>query len=108
MTKPTDSDIKVLATNRKATHDYSIEDRFEAGLAGLFLEVRGEPERGAVTDDTFDADIAAHFPDDLPRNGKPQPDARLILVPRRPTEGLEDSFVLIRGDADAGVLDSET
>jgi SsrA-binding protein len=32
--------IKVVATNRKATHDYSIEDRFEAGIALLGTEIK--------------------------------------------------------------------
>jgi SsrA-binding protein len=39
MNKPT-SDVKVVATNRKATHDYSIEERFEAGLALLGTEIK--------------------------------------------------------------------
>ena len=34
------SDVKVVATNRKATHDYSIEDRFEAGIALLGTEIK--------------------------------------------------------------------
>jgi SsrA-binding protein len=32
--------IKTVATNRKATHDYTIEDRFEAGLALLGTEIK--------------------------------------------------------------------
>jgi SsrA-binding protein len=36
----TTSDVKVVATNRKATHDYSIEDRFEAGIALLGTEIK--------------------------------------------------------------------
>jgi SsrA-binding protein len=32
--------IKVVATNRKATHDYTIEDRFEAGLVLLGTEIK--------------------------------------------------------------------
>ena len=32
--------IKTVATNRKATHDYSIEDRFEAGIALLGTEIK--------------------------------------------------------------------
>ena len=32
--------IKIVATNRKATHDYSIEDRFEAGIALLGTEIK--------------------------------------------------------------------
>ena len=40
MAKTIDGDIKILATNRKATHDYSIEDRFEAGIALLGTEIK--------------------------------------------------------------------
>ncbi len=40
MPKPASSDIKIVATNRHATHDYSIEDRFEAGLALLGTEIK--------------------------------------------------------------------
>ena len=32
--------VKIVATNRKATHDYHIEDRFEAGLALLGSEIK--------------------------------------------------------------------
>jgi SsrA-binding protein len=31
---------KVVATNRKATHDYSVEDRFEAGLVLVGSEIK--------------------------------------------------------------------
>lgn len=40
MPKPASGDIKIVATNRHATHDYSIEDRFEAGLALLGTEIK--------------------------------------------------------------------
>jgi SsrA-binding protein len=40
MAKSLDGDIKIVATNRKATHDYTIEDRFEAGLALLGTEIK--------------------------------------------------------------------
>jgi SsrA-binding protein len=40
MAKSTDGDFKVLATNRKATHDYTLEDRFEAGLVLLGTEIK--------------------------------------------------------------------
>ena len=33
-------EFKVVATNRKATHDYSLEERFEAGLALLGTEIK--------------------------------------------------------------------
>ncbi len=32
--------IKVVATNRKATHDYTIEDRYEAGLVLMGTEIK--------------------------------------------------------------------
>ena len=35
-----ESGIKVIATNRKATHDYVLEDRFEAGLVLLGTEIK--------------------------------------------------------------------
>lgn len=35
-----ESGIKIVATNRKATHDYTIEDRFEAGLVLLGTEIK--------------------------------------------------------------------
>ena len=40
MPKSLNGDIKIVATNRKATHDYMIEDRFEAGLALLGTEIK--------------------------------------------------------------------
>ncbi len=36
----TEPGIKIVATNRKATHDYTIEDRFEAGIALLGTEIK--------------------------------------------------------------------
>ena len=38
---------RVVATNRKATHDYTLEDRFEAGLALLGTEVKSIRAGGA-------------------------------------------------------------
>ena len=35
-----DTGIKIVATNRKATHDYTILDRFEAGIALLGTEIK--------------------------------------------------------------------
>jgi len=32
--------VKIVATNRKATHDYTIEDRFEAGLVLTGTEIK--------------------------------------------------------------------
>ncbi|MBN1261288.1 MAG: SsrA-binding protein SmpB [Anaerolineae bacterium] len=34
------SDVKVVATNRKAYHDYTIEDRYEAGIALTGSEIK--------------------------------------------------------------------
>jgi SsrA-binding protein len=36
----TETGIKIVATNRKATHDYAIEDHFEAGIALLGTEIK--------------------------------------------------------------------
>ncbi|OGQ33905.1 MAG: SsrA-binding protein [Deltaproteobacteria bacterium RIFCSPHIGHO2_12_FULL_43_9] len=36
----TDEGIKIVATNRKAMHDYFIEERFEAGIVLLGSEVK--------------------------------------------------------------------
>ena len=41
------SAIKIVATNRKATHDYTIDDRFEAGMALLGTEVKSIRAGGA-------------------------------------------------------------
>ncbi len=35
-----ESGIKVVATNRRALHDYALEDRFEAGLVLLGTEIK--------------------------------------------------------------------
>jgi SsrA-binding protein len=40
MTKPADTDIKVVATNRQASHNYFLEDRFEAGIALMGSEIK--------------------------------------------------------------------
>ena len=40
MSKQVESDIKVVAQNRRAAHDYFLEDRFEAGLALLGSEIK--------------------------------------------------------------------
>jgi len=40
MTKPPDEGIKVVATNRQASHNYFLEDRFEAGIALMGSEIK--------------------------------------------------------------------
>jgi SsrA-binding protein len=40
MTKRQDDDIKVIATNRQASHNYFLEDRFEAGIALVGSEIK--------------------------------------------------------------------
>jgi len=39
MTKPEDG-IKIVAQNRRATHDYFVEDRFEAGIVLVGSEIK--------------------------------------------------------------------
>ncbi|HKX74196.1 MAG TPA: SsrA-binding protein SmpB [Acidimicrobiia bacterium] len=45
--------MKVIATNRKARHDYEILDRFEAGLALEGSEVKSVREGKVVLKDSF-------------------------------------------------------
>jgi SsrA-binding protein len=40
MSKKTETDVKIVAQNRRAAHDYFLEDRFEAGLALLGSEIK--------------------------------------------------------------------
>ncbi len=40
MTKPTDDGVKVVAHNRQASHNYFLEDRFEAGIALMGSEIK--------------------------------------------------------------------
>ena len=40
MSKQDESGIKIVAQNRRAAHDYFLEDRFEAGLALLGSEIK--------------------------------------------------------------------
>lgn len=40
MSKTADSDIKVIAVNRSASHNYFLEDRLEAGLVLLGSEIK--------------------------------------------------------------------
>ena len=40
MAKPTDDSRKILARNRKALHEYHVEDRWEAGIVLLGPEVK--------------------------------------------------------------------
>jgi SsrA-binding protein len=40
MMKRQDDDIKVIATNRQASHNYFLEDRFEAGIALVGSEIK--------------------------------------------------------------------
>src|SRR5258708_31178730 len=40
MTNEKDAEIKVGATNRQASHNYFLEDRFEAGIALMGSEIK--------------------------------------------------------------------
>ena len=46
-------DIKVVCDNKKARHDYNLEDRFEAGLALLGTEVKSMREGRANLKDSY-------------------------------------------------------
>jgi len=45
--------IKVIATNRKATHDYTIHDRIEAGIELVGSEVKSLRDARVVIADGF-------------------------------------------------------
>ena len=44
MAKPPDDGTKLVASNRKASHDYFLEDRFEAGIALMGSEIKSVRE----------------------------------------------------------------
>lgn len=45
--KRSDGDIKIVATNRSASHDYTLDERFETGIALLGTEVKSIRDGGA-------------------------------------------------------------
>ena len=45
--------IKQIATNRKATHDYFIEDKFEAGIILSGTEIKSIRKGGVNLKDSF-------------------------------------------------------
>ena len=53
MTKDKDSTEKVVATNRKAFHDYFIEEKFEAGIVLQGTEVKSLREGRVNLQDSF-------------------------------------------------------
>jgi SsrA-binding protein len=53
MVKDKDNGYKVVATNRKAFHDYHIEDRFEAGLVLRGTEVKSLREGRVNLQDSY-------------------------------------------------------
>ena len=53
MTKEKDSTEKVVATNRKAFHDYFIEDKFEAGIVLQGTEVKSLREGRVNLQDSY-------------------------------------------------------
>jgi SsrA-binding protein len=89
--------VKVVATNRKATHDYHIEDRYEAGLVLLGSEIKSI-RAGRVNlrdgyviprDDELwlvNAHIAAYQP--ASREGHDPHRARKLLLRRREIDRL--------------------
>ncbi|MDB4956480.1 MAG: SsrA-binding protein [Myxococcales bacterium] len=53
MGKTGESVLKVIATNRKATHDFSVHERIEAGLALVGSEVKSLRDARVVISDGF-------------------------------------------------------
>ena len=51
MAQPSRDEIKVVATNRKASHDFEIHERFEAGVVLLGSEVKSLREAKATLSD---------------------------------------------------------
>jgi SsrA-binding protein len=44
---------KIISTNRKAHHDYTLEDSYEAGIVLMGSEIKSIRERGANLQDSF-------------------------------------------------------
>jgi SsrA-binding protein len=53
MTKKTEDQYKVVATNRKAYHDYFIEEKFEAGMVLKGTEVKSLRDRRVNLQDSY-------------------------------------------------------
>ncbi|MEW5733612.1 MAG: SsrA-binding protein SmpB [Thermodesulfobacteriota bacterium] len=53
MTKPDTSHVKIIAVNRKARHDYTVESEFEAGMVLLGSEVKALREGRANLKDSY-------------------------------------------------------
>ncbi|MBX3303532.1 MAG: SsrA-binding protein SmpB [Nitrospira sp.] len=53
MAKETEDQYKVVATNRKAYHDYFIEEKFEAGMVLKGTEVKSLRERRVNLQDSY-------------------------------------------------------
>ncbi len=53
MTKDTEDQYKVVATNRKAYHDYFIEEKFEAGMVLKGTEVKSLRDRRVNLQDSY-------------------------------------------------------
>ena len=81
--------------------------RAESGA--LLLEARGEPEGRAFARLALDADLAAHQPDQLFRDGEAKPRTAVHRVTARTRvhllEFFEDSRLIYSGDPDARVDD---
>lgn len=53
MAQESSGGIKIVTTNRKAYHDYSVEDKFEAGMALMGSEVKSIAEGKANLTDSY-------------------------------------------------------
>ncbi len=89
--------VKVVATNRRATHDYHIEDRYEAGLVLTGTEIKSvrahrvslqegyvQPQDGELW--LVDVHIAPYEP--AGRQGHPARRPRKLLLHRRQIDRL--------------------
>jgi len=86
------SEVKVVATNRKAYHDYSIDQEYEAGIALMGTEIKSVRAGQVNLRDSFvqirageawlvGAHIAAYDPASR-ENHEPRRDRRLLLHKR--------------------------
>jgi SsrA-binding protein len=98
--KTRDSPGRDIARNRRATYDYEILDRLEAGLVLLGSEVKALRERGAAIGDAYVQFIGGeawlvglHIPEYAPAamNGHDPDRTRKLLLHRREIERLEEA-----------------
>lgn len=96
-TKGSDGGRREIARNRRATYDYEITDRFEAGVVLQGSEVKALRERGAAIGDAYVQIIGGeawlvgvHVPEYAPAsiNGHEPTRSRKLLLHRREIDRL--------------------